>query len=145
MKLFVTPLLCALLLAYGGIDEALNCLGQEEISMPAAFAQEAKKEMPACLAEIAKASAIEDCSMHSAKLKDSLMAAQKLGSGCKDFLVEIIQTGTPAGRILSLALLKKSTRPSFKIWPTSLSRSRETNPLLMSLPLSVVTIAFRTY
>jgi hypothetical protein len=50
---------------------------------------------------------IEDASLRSVKLKESLLAAQKLGPGARDMLVEIVQTGTPAGRLLSLALIRK--------------------------------------
>jgi hypothetical protein len=73
----------------------------------AALADQAKKELPPCLAEIAKATVIEDGTLRSCKLKDSLLAAQKLGPAAKDMLIEMAHTATPAGRLLSLALLRK--------------------------------------
>ena len=131
MKLKMVPVLCALALASGQAGPPIFSLPHHNSFMPAALAQpaqldaaqdpkqdprqdtkpdskqDAKKELPPCLAEIAKATVIEDATLRSVKLKDSLLAAQKLGPKAKDLLIEIIQTATPAGRLISLALLRK--------------------------------------
>jgi hypothetical protein len=127
MKLKMVPVLCALALASGQAGPPIFSLPYHDSFMPAAFAQpaqldaaqdtkqdpkpdseqDAKKELPPCLAEIARATVIEDATLRSVKLKDSLLAAQKLGPKAKDLLIEIIQTATPAGRLISLALLRK--------------------------------------
>jgi hypothetical protein len=113
MKLKIVPALCGqalvLALASGLCDAGPALLARPygNSLIPAAFAEDAKKELPPCLAEIAKTTVIEDGRLRSAKLRESLMAAQKLGPGAKDMLVEMAQTATPAGRLLSLALLRK--------------------------------------
>ena len=107
MKLQTMPFVCALALILGVFDQAIFCLPPSISFMPAALAEEAKKELPPCLAQIAKATVIEDGALPSNKLKESLLAAQKLGPSAKDMLVDLAQTATPAGRLLCLALLKK--------------------------------------
>jgi hypothetical protein len=127
MKLKMVPVLCALALASGQTGLVIFSLPYHDTFVPAAFAQpvqldaaqdpkpdtkpdtkqDPKKELPRCLAEIAKATVIEDATLRSVKLKDSLLAAQKLGPKAKDLLIEVIQTATPAGRLISLALLRK--------------------------------------
>jgi|GEM_PF-734741 len=70
-------------------------------------AAQPKTKLPPCLAEIFKAQSIEDGALKSAKLRDSLLAAQKMGASAKDALIEMAQTASPAGRIISIALLKQ--------------------------------------
>lgn len=114
MKKHKVPLFCSLVLFFAGASCALPPGSSSGIFpecpqnlMPAAFAQDAKKDLPAPLAEIAKATSIEDAALRSAKLKDSLLAAQKLGQSARGMLVDMTHTATPAGRLLALALLRK--------------------------------------
>jgi hypothetical protein len=106
------PLFCSLVLVFvgGGLPPGSPTgfhPGHAFDLTAAAFAEEAKKELPPCLADIAKATSIEDGRLKSARLKDSLLAAQKLGPSAREMLVEMAQTATPAGRLLAVALLRK--------------------------------------
>lgn len=71
----------------------------------------AEKQLPPCLAEIYKAQGIEDGALKSGKMRDSLIEAQKLGAGARANLMDMAQTASPAGRLISIALLKKLDPP----------------------------------
>ncbi len=64
-------------------------------------------KLPTCLSEIAAATVIEDGTLRSARSRETLLAAEKLGPAEVDALVEMVEKATPAGRLLSLALLRK--------------------------------------
>ena len=70
-------------------------------------------KLPPCLSEIAAATSIEDANLRSARSRESLLAAEKLGPAASEALVEMVEKATPAGRLISLALLRK-----MKIDPT---------------------------
>ncbi|MBU6452905.1 MAG: hypothetical protein KGS72_14055 [Cyanobacteria bacterium REEB67] len=64
-------------------------------------------KLPTCLSEIAAATVIEDGTLRSARSRETLLAAEKLGPTEVDTLEEMVEKATPAGRLLSLALLRK--------------------------------------
>ena len=70
--------------------------------------EEAKNDkLPACLAEISRATTIEDATLRSGVMRPNILGAQKLGNAAHDDLVALLKTATPAGRVISLCLLKR--------------------------------------
>jgi hypothetical protein len=64
-------------------------------------------KLPPCLSEIAAATSIEDANLRSARSRQSLLAAEKLDATASATLEEMVEKATPAGRLISLALLRK--------------------------------------
>jgi len=114
MKLQKMLVIGALALCSGKIGELVNWPSLSVSLIPAAFGQTTKQELPACLVEIAKATVIEDAALPSCKLRNSMLEAQKLGAGARGDLIDLVQNATPAGRLISLALLKKIDIEQFK-------------------------------
>jgi len=91
--------------------DASSAAGGAEAEAKSKSEAQPQLQLPPCLAEIFKAQAIEDGSLKSAKLRGSLLEAQKMGAGAKDALTEMAQTASPAGRLISVALLKRLDAP----------------------------------
>jgi hypothetical protein len=96
---------------------ALTVSGSPESSgmaAPAPIGSAAKaieRKMPACLTAIAQAGRLEDVSLKSARLKEAIAEAVKLGPSSRDDLRWIVENGSPCGRIYAVCLLKVFDRP----------------------------------
>jgi hypothetical protein len=70
-----------------------------------------QRKMPACLTAIAQAGRLEDVSLKSARLKEAIAEAVKLGPSSREDLRWIVENGSPCGRIYAVCLLKVFDRP----------------------------------
>lgn len=96
---------------------ALSVSGSPEPSGTAApapvgnAANAVQRKMPACLTAIAQAGRLEDLSLKSARLKEAIAEAVKLGPSSREDLRWIVENGSPCGRIYAVCLLKVFDRP----------------------------------
>jgi hypothetical protein len=70
-----------------------------------------ERKMPACLTAIAQAGRLEDISLKSARLREAIAEAVKLGPSSREDLRWIVENGSPCGRIYAVCLLKVFDRP----------------------------------
>lgn len=93
----------------GADAQSPSLTGDSAVSVqkPAEPQSDPERKMPPCLTALAKANRLEDLSLKSGKLKDSVAETLKLGSKAGEDLNWIIENGSPCGRMYAALILKR--------------------------------------